>query len=179
MNEEPQIPPSYFERLKLIKQGLLPKEAIKKKPKAIPKISERKKAEDKALKEAGMAKPASKLELDKWYFGIQHEHFYLDGCAICSECGAFIPSQFARHAIAHLLPKKLFKSVATHPDNYLILGAGCGCHEKTHRIDKFIQMKIWPEAARRIKILLPLLPIDELRHVSNQLLTALDNTITK
>lgn len=127
-------------------------------------------------KEAGRAKPISKLELDKWFDDIAKKHCSELGGSWCMECGRWIHPNFMRHATAHLLAKKLFKSVATHPLNYLVLGAGCGCHEETHRVDKFIKMKCWPEAARRIKEMIPLLPIDELRHISSQLLKALDNT---
>lgn len=174
MSEE-QLP--YHERFRLIKLGLLPREAIKKERKPIPRQSKKKLAEEKKQKEAGIIKPPSKLALDKWFDDIIRKYFF-DGerrGAICMECKSYIHPDYARHSIAHLLPKKIFKSVATHPLNYLILGAGCGCHYKTDRVDKFIQMKIWPEAARRIKIMLPLLPIDELRHISNQLLIALNN----
>lgn len=170
-----QLP--YHERLKLIKLGQLPREAVKKERKPIKKISDKRALENKQSKEAG-TKPPSKLALDKWFDDIRSDYF-TDGemrGGVCMECGTFISLEYSRHATAHLLPKKLFKSVSTHPDNFLILGAGCGCHEKTHRIDKFITMKIWPEAARRIKIMIPLLPFDELKHLSSQLLTALDNT---
>lgn len=92
----------------------------------------------------------------------------------CSECGYFIPLQYMRHATAHLLPKKLFHSVETHELNYLILGAGCGCHVKSDRLDLFVKMKVWPEAARRIKIMMPLLPFEELQYISSQLLAELD-----
>jgi len=145
-----------------------------KKKHTIPKKSEKRIAKEAEQKVTG--KPASKLELDKWFFDIEKIH--LDGLSgfRCMECNEWIPAKYFRHATAHLLPKKLFPSVATHPINYLILGAGCGDHEKTHRIDKFIQMKVWPEAARRIKIMIPLLPFDELKYLSSQLLTALDNT---
>jgi len=158
----------------------LKENAGKPKPKKVyvlPKKSAKRIAQEKAEKEAG-TKPATKLELDKWFDDIKREYFD-DGegrGATCMECRAYIPVQFARHATAHLLPKKLFKSQATHPLNFLILGAGCGCHEKTHRVDKFVQMKVWPEAARRIKEMIPLLPFDELKHLSVQLMTALDNT---
>jgi len=142
---------------------------------SIPKVSKKRAAQIEADKKAGL-KPAGKLELDKWFHDIWIKHFGIGGTCRCMECGEQINEAFSRHATAHLLPKKLFKSVATHELNYMIYGAGCGCHEKTHRVDKFIQMKTWPEAARRIKILIPLLPMDELRYLSNQLLTALDNT---
>lgn len=165
----------YFERMKLIKLELLPKEAVAKERKPLAKKSAKKILEEKELKDAG-TKPPSKLELDKWFYEIEKKCMQDGPQTFCMECYSFIPNSFIRHATAHLLPKKLFKSVATHPLNYLILGAGCGCHYKTDRIDKFIQMKVWPEAARRIKIMLPLLPFDELKFLSSQLLTALDNT---
>lgn len=115
-----------------------------------------------------------RIDLNEWFNRIELKHSNGKGC-YCMECGEWIPQMYMRHATAHLLPKKLFKSVSTHELNYLILGAGCGCHYKTDRVDKFIQMKVWPEAARRIKIMMPLLPFDELKYISSQLLNALDN----
>ena len=143
------------------------KPIAKKSAKRIEKEKEQKAAE---------VKPVGKLELAVWFSHIQEFHWGIMNTCLCMECKAPIPIQYSRHATAHLLPKKLFKSVATHESNYLILGAGCGYHAKTDRVDKFIQMKVWPEAARRIKIMMPLLPFDELKYLSSQLLTALDNT---
>jgi len=164
---------SYLEDRAKRKLGLLPPLPTKKEKKPVRKVGVKRAAELKEQKVSG--KPASKLELDVWFFEVEKKYFSF-GFGKCMECDSYIPIQFSRHATAHLLPKKIFKSVATHPENYMIYGAGCGCHAKTDRVDKFITMKTWPEAARRIKILIPLLPIDELRQVSNQLLIALDNT---
>ena len=156
-----------------------------KKPYVIPKKSAKKIAQEKAIK-SGAETDLDRRALEFWFHQIKMKHLFpshnvegfgfVSGGANCMECGAWIPQDYFRHATAHLLPKKLFKSVATHDLNYLILGAGCGCHEKTHRVDLFSQMKIWPEAARRIKIMMPLLPFDELKYISSQLLMALDNT---
>lgn len=170
-DEQPIL--SYREKLALIRSGQMEKTTKAKPKKPIAKVSKKRLAEDKAAKETG--KPASKLELDKWFDDIRKKH-WITNVYPCMECGEMIPISFSRHATAHLLPKKLFKSVATHELNYLILGAGCGCHEKSHRIDKFVQLRCWPEAARRIKIMMPLFKTDELRSISNQLLIALDNT---
>lgn len=139
------------------------------------KQSEKKKAELAEIKKTGQ--PASKIEQDKWFFDIAEKHS-VAGFGVCQECGALIPKAFMRHATAHLLPKKIFKSVRTHELNYLILGAGCGCHDKTHTIEKFVKMNIWPKAAERLNQLIPLLPVDELRQISNQLLNAIDKTIS-
>lgn len=122
MNEEPQIPPSYFERLKLIKQGLLPKEAIKKKPKAIPKISERKLAEDKALKEAG---GDSEMDL---FFGSMRKTMK-GKCLFCGGNTMKNDDDKFHFSLAHLLAKSVFKSVATNPDNIIELCFfGESCH---------------------------------------------------
>jgi len=165
-------------RVKKIQE--LKENAGKPKPKkfhAIAKKSAKKIAQEKAEKEVGSTAQVSRVALEKWFFDIAQKHSILpSGGAVCMECGEWIPPNLIRHATAHLLPKKLFKSVATHELNYLILGAGCGCHEKTHRVDKFVTMKIWPEAARRISIMMPLLPFDELKYLSSQLLTAIENT---
>lgn len=163
----------FHQRLAAIRDGSAPKTTGKKSPKPMRKVSVRKQAEMDAQKVTG--KPASKLSLDVWFANIQREHWKGAYCP-CMECGAGIPITYARAATAHLLPKKLFKSVATHPLNYLILGAGCGCHYKTDRVDKFVKMKVWPEAARRIKEMIPGLPFDELKYLSGQLMTALENT---
>lgn len=140
-----------------------------KKSYSIPKKSEKRKQKELEQKAAG-----GESALDKWFEGIEKKYCGEHGYTFCMECGAVVPQTYIRHATAHLLPKKLFKSIATHELNYLILGAGCGCHEKTHRVDKFVKMKVWPEAARRIKIMMEVLPIDELRHISSQLLIELD-----
>lgn len=91
----------------------------------------------------------------------------------CMSCGEWILEQYYRHATAHILPKKLFKSVATHPSNYLILSASCGCHDKSHVWAKFEQMNVWSIAVTKFKILYPLLlpyehqfiPPELLKHV--------------
>lgn len=160
----------YFNRLKLIKLGLAPKESGPKPRKPIKPISDKKAAEMKAVKNNNI-----ESDLDKWFSEIEDRHFS-SGFGICMETGDSIPRAYARAATAHLLPKKIFKSVATHPLNYLILSAANGSHDKTHRIDKFIKMKIWPQAKERILQMIPLLPTDELRRISNQLLVALDMT---
>ncbi len=159
----------YLEERNLRKQGLAPKLEFKKPKKAIAKIGKKK------LEEMKLGKPDERVSLDEWFDKIENEWFRFGYCP-CMECGEKIPKEYARHATAHLLPKKIFKSVATHDLNYLILGASCGCHDKTHRIDKFIKMKIWGKAKERILQMMPFLPTDELRRISNQLLIALDMT---
>jgi hypothetical protein len=81
----------------------------------------------------------------------------IDSQPKCWECGARIFRPFYRAATAHIFPKKIFPSIAIHPLNYLILGAGCGCHNKTHRLDTFTKMGVWKEAVDRFRIFEPLI----------------------
>lgn len=160
---------SYLEDRMNRKNGLLPKMEFKKPKKPIAKIGVKKQAE---INNAKLA--INESDLDAWFDSIRIYHCGAVGGCVCMECKRWIPETYMRCATAHLLPKKIFKSVATHPLNYLILGAGCGCHDKTHTISKFVKMKIWPEAKKRILEMMPMLPMDELRRISNQLLIALD-----
>lgn len=136
-------------------------------------------AAKKAEQEKANSKEGKEETLNDWFQKIQEKHWVV--CidevmfAPCMGCGKLISEAYARHATAHLLPKKLFKSIATNDLNYLILGAGCGCHDKTHRLDKFVTMKVWPIAAKNINELLKSLPYDELKYVSQQLYDALEN----
>jgi hypothetical protein len=113
-----------------------------------------------------------KKNLESWFFNIQSKH-WVNGICNCMECGKPIYVAYARCATAHLLAKKLFESISNHPLNYLILCAGEGCHYETDRVDRFIKMKVWPEAARRIREMIPLIPPQEFKHLSSELLAAL------
>ena len=148
----------------------------------------------KKIKQEAESKKANSVEgreesINEWFKRIEDKHWGkqdldIDGfdheenefeLPLCMECGTKIPRLFARHATAHLLPKKLFKSVETNDLNYLLLGATCGCHNKTHTLSTFLRMKVWPIAAKQISQLLPLLPYDELKFVSQQLYDAIEN----
>lgn len=68
---------------------------------------------------------------------------------VCMECSAPIPKKFYRAATAHIFPKSIFPSVMANLNNRLFIGAGCGCHNKTHRLDTFSEMKVFPLAVER------------------------------
>lgn len=84
-------------------------------------------------------------ELEEWYkaraFDISHHPY-------CMETGEFIPKKYYRHATAHILPKSIFPSVATHPNNFLILSASSGAHSKFDN-GGASEMKVFEEAKRR------------------------------
>lgn len=98
---------------------------------------------------------------------------------ICCECGKSCYSsnkdyQFA--AQAHILPKSLFPSVATHEQNYMCLGPACGCHGKyDSNWDNASKMKVWPEALSTMFTLIPLLPVQEYRKLPDIVRVAYEN----
>ena len=69
----------------------------------------------------------------------------------CWECKAKIDPWDYRNATAHILPKGIFHSIETHPLCYVVANTRCGCHGKTHRMDTFAKMKIFPLAVSRFR----------------------------
>lgn len=82
-------------------------------------------------------------QLEKFFEKAKKE---IERFPVCQECGSWISRTYYRAATAHIFPKSTFPSVATHPKNYLVLGAHCGCHDKTHTIESFSKMKVWEKA---------------------------------
>lgn len=132
---------SYFERMKLIKLGLLPKEAVAKPKKAIKKVSDKRAEEIKASKANGDS------EMDLFFDAMLKR--CTGKCLFCNGKTTAIDNSFFRDdnpkwsveandkkheqtietlrraSIAHLLPKSNFKSVSTHEDNWIELCWSC------------------------------------------------------
>jgi hypothetical protein len=140
MSEDQQ--PSYFERMKLIKLGLAPKEAVAKKKKPLKQVSDKKKKEDAEAKGKG-----GDSELDLFFDAMLKK--CTGKCLFCnSKTTAIDPSFYRddnekwsqeandrkyertietmkRASIAHLLAKAIFPSVATNEDNWIELCWSC------------------------------------------------------
>lgn len=104
-------------------ESLFGKPEQEKKVYKIPKVSKKRASKIAAEKEQ---RAGADTELQKWYKKIQK---HLSGR--CWRCGEWYDKKELRYAIcatAHILPKSKFPSVATHPLNWLELGAACGCH---------------------------------------------------
>ena len=133
---------SYFERMKLIKLDQLPKEAVAKAKKPIKKVSDKRSAENNLAKEVGES------EQNKWFKA--REKDIIDSGSVCWETGEHIPKAYYRHATAHIFPKSIFPSVATHPLNFVVLSPSNGMHDRFDRsVDDLKKMKVFPEAAER------------------------------
>lgn len=114
-----------------------------KEKKGLNRVSEKTKTAQAEEKAAGG--DPDKKALNAWFAAIEKERA---GQCKCWECGRHIPDGFIRCGTGHIFPKSAFHSVATHPLNYLIVSASC-CHDKTHKVESFKKMKIWPEAVDR------------------------------
>lgn len=185
MSEEQKIP-SYFERMRLIKLGLLPKEAVAKPKKPLKQVSDKKRAEIAADKSKGCDS-----EIDLFY------ETMLKRCkGKCLFCNAPTKNiklikieneKWSKEAnerawereqkkidkipIAHLLPKRSIKkggfpSVATHEDNWIEL-----CWQCHHSFDSgkitWIMLKDskeWDIIKEKILNVLPVVAIEERKH---------------
>lgn len=133
-------------------------------------------------------KAAKRFELQQQWFRkvIKTETERGGGVLKCWETGDYIPDKFAFAAVAHILPKKDgiggFPSVSQHPLNYLILSAANGSHDKTHRWDKFQEMKVWGMAVSRFKNIYPYIAQSERKYLPDcllQELTEAESMVTK
>lgn len=134
-----QLP--YSERYRLIKLGLLPKEAVKKQPKPIAKKSVKKIAEEK--EERASRGPDGDTELQKF---MKNAIKRMRG--VCAETGLRTETKIFKYAcmsIAHILPRQKVKSVQYHPLNWIELDVGM--HVKFDKMswEEREQMGCWPE----------------------------------
>lgn len=118
------------------------KEIIKPKVYVIPKVSQKVLANPKVVN----------VELENWFLKIADK---IDKNPNCQLCGEFIPKKYYRHATAHILPKSTFPSVSCHEDNYLILGAGCGCHSEMEDFENLFNSRMSTLAISKLKRIIP------------------------
>jgi len=116
-------------------------------------------------------------ELEAWFKLIRSK---LSGKC---ECGCNQPSskfsdKFFKFSCAHLLAKSKFKSVATHPMNYLELAAfGTSCHTIFDNMGyehcKKIKPILWKIVVERFNIIYPSIAESERKHIPQVLLNEL------
>lgn len=146
---------SYLEERRNMK--LFGKKPDEKKPYSIPKQSEKKKKEIEEAKAAGTDK-----EMDK-FFNEQRPKM----TGVC-QCGCGEKSQkkddtFFRHCICHIFPKSVFKSIATHPLNWVERKFWGGDHTNFDEggMDKWPLMADWDDIKTKFRVLEKLLTEQE------------------
>lgn len=105
-------------------------------------------------------------ELVLWYSDKIHQR-----SGICMECLEVIPASYAQHSIAHIVKKSEIESVKTHENNWIELGAGCGCHGRfDHSAERASKMKVAKIAKERFKTFEHLIAPEERRRIPEWLL---------
>lgn len=123
----------------------------------LPKKSAKKIISEKIAKEAG-----TDTALDI-FFNEQRKCMV----GVC-QCGCGKPSQkkddtFFRHCICHIFPKKIFKSIATHPLNWVERTFWEGHHTNFDEqgVDRWPGMADWDDIKEKFHVLVPFLTDQE------------------
>lgn len=149
-----QLP--YHQRFKLIKLGLLPKEAIPKPKKPIAKISPKKAEQNKQL---ALSKGDGEVDL---FFQSMRKRCK-GKCLFCGSPTTYKNEELWRIAIAHLLAKSKFKSVAVNENNWVELCWDCHTDFDNSKItwDMLYDSHEWLMLKEKLKLVLPLVAQEE------------------
>jgi hypothetical protein len=173
MSEEKELP--WAERYRLIKLGLLPKTGPKKK-KPLRKVGLKKQAEDAEAKEA---RGGGDGEMDLFFKSLRKG--MKNKCIFCGSATMKNDDEKFHFSLAHLLPKAIFKSVATNPDNIIELcfwNNSCHTQFDNGRITwEFIKdSKEWDIIKEKLLNVLPVVTMEER---GNKLYSKLESLIYK
>jgi hypothetical protein len=140
-------------------------------PKPISKFSKKRESEleggNESFQKGGGA------ELQRWF---EERHKELKG--VCSHCGGRTEKGKSSYKcpIAHILPKSLFKSVATHERNFIELcfyGKSCHSNYDNHMID-LIELNCFNEVIEKFVAMYPSISPQERRRIPQILLDYLE-----
>lgn len=163
-NELPYHKSSYFERMKLIKLGLLPKEAVAKEKKPMRRVSEKKIAQIKEEKEQ---RGEDDTQKEKWFLARRKEMV-----GVC-QCGCAMPSSKNdgsnfRSSACHIFPQRLFESIQYHRLNWVerkfwATGTTSACHSNMDNksMDLWPNFADWDDIKEKFHQLAPLLTDEE------------------
>lgn len=155
---------SYFERMKLIKLGLLPKEAVAKPKKAMKKVSDKKAAE---MKDAKVELGEDETLKERWFKNRRKE--MVGTC----QCGCGMPSskyddKNFRSSICHIFPQRLFPSVQFHHLNWVERKfwathntSACHTNMDNRSMDLWPNFADWDDIKEKFHALSPLLTDEE------------------
>jgi len=149
----------YFERMKLIKLGLLPKEAVAKKKLPLKKISDKKAAE---IKEAKVVVGEDETLKEKWFKNRRGEMVGICQCG-CAKPSSKNDDKNFRSSCCHIFPKRLFPSVQFHKLNCVERNFWDGCHSNmdNRSMDLWVNFADWDDIKEKFHNLAPLLTEEE------------------
>jgi len=156
---------------KLKEQASLPKQPKARKP--IAKKSAKKATQESIAKD--VKEKTGGGELERWFQARRKE---MSG--YCSHCGKKTTKhqdKWFRSSIAHILPKRLFKSVATHPLNWVELcfwENNCHGNYDNYAID-VIEMNCYDLIIERFIVIYPDIDPKERKYIPSTLLQYVKN----
>ena len=150
---------SYFQRLQKIKLNQLPKEAVAKAKNPLAKKSPKKIEEEKQAKLSG-----TDDEMDLFFYSLRKG--MTGRCLFCNSKTMKDDDEKFHFSLAHLLPKAIFKSVATNPENIIELcfyGESCHTNFDSGKISwEFIKdSKEWLQIKEQLLAVLPMVSENE------------------
>lgn len=150
---------SYFERLRLIKLGQLPKEAIAKSKKRIAPISKRKLLE---IQEAKKERGEKDTDKERWFKARRREMVGVCQCG-CARKSSKHEDEHFRASCCHIFPKAIFESVAYNPLNFVERNFWDGCHSNMDNrgLDRWPMFADWDDIKAKFHELAQLLTDEE------------------
>ena len=150
---------TYFQRLQKIKLNQLPKEAVAKKKVPLKKISSKRMEENKVKKESG-----GDDEMDLFFKSLRKG--MKNKCLFCGGATMKNDDEKFHFSLAHLLPKAIFKSIATNPDNIIELcffGESCHTNFDSGKISWLMikDSKEWLQIKEQLLAVLPMVSENE------------------
>jgi len=154
----------YHERLRLIKLGKLPKEAVAKKKSPIPKVSKKK---AKEIAEEKEARGEDDTQKEKWFKVRRREMVGVCQCG-CGEKSSKMDDANFRSSICHIFPKSIFESVQYHRLNWVerkfwATATSSACHSNMDNksMDLWPNFADWDDIVAKFHELSPLLTDEE------------------
>lgn len=156
MTEEQPIM-SYRERLALIRNGKAEKTTGPKPKKYLNKVSPKKAAADKVLKEAG-----GDNQMDVFFEKMRKKMVGVCQCG-CARKSSKNEDDHYRSSICHIFPKRIFKSIATNEYNWIERNFWDGCHAVLDNtsMDRWPNMADWEDIKEKFHTLVPMLTDEE------------------
>lgn len=125
------------------------------------------------LKKTFKPKPVND-ELQQWFLDRRKEMIGYCACGCGSDTSKYDDKLF-KHSICHILEKRNFTSLKTHPLNFIELAFWGGCHSNMDNLgaSEWPKKKYWPEVVRRFKLMYPEIDPSEYQFIPKVLLETL------
>lgn len=117
------------------------------------------------------------VKLDEWFLECRKQMTGICSCG-CAGTSSKKEDDFYRCSIAHIFPKAYFKSVATHPLNWVELNFWEGHHTNfdNNGVEKWVNMACWDDIKAKVLAMEPYLTPEEKGRKFYQALIHLVNT---